>query len=37
MNLIKTETSFVVEAKSSGSQEKENKDITYHFKELSHT
>lgn len=37
MNVIKTETPFAVEAKSSGSQEKENKGITYHFIESSHT
>jgi hypothetical protein len=37
MNLIKTGTPFVVEAKSSGSQEKENKGITYHFIESPHT
>jgi hypothetical protein len=36
MNVIKTETPFVVKAKSTGSQEKENKGITCHFIESSH-
>jgi hypothetical protein len=36
INLIKTEIPFVVEAKPSGPQEKENKDITYRFIESSH-
>lgn len=37
MNVVKSETPFVVKAKSTGSQEKENKGITCHFIESSHT
>ena len=36
MNVIKTETPFVVKAKSTGSQEKVNEGITCHFIESSH-
>lgn len=37
MNIIKSEIPFVVEAKFSGSFEKNNRGITYHFLESAHT
>jgi hypothetical protein len=37
MNIIKTEIPFIVEAKSTGSYEKKNRIITYHFLESAHT
>ncbi len=37
MNIIKTETPFLVEAKSTGCNDRKNRNITYHFIESVHT
>ncbi len=37
MNIIKTETPFLVEAKSTGGNNRKNRNITYHFIESAHT
>ena len=37
MNIIKTETPFLVEAKTTGCTSRKNKNVTYHFIESAHT
>jgi len=37
MNIIKTETPFLVEAKTTGCNDKNNRNVTYHFIESAHT
>jgi hypothetical protein len=37
MNINKTETPFLVEAKSTGGNCRKNRNITYHFIESAHT
>ena len=36
MNIIKTETPFLVEAKTTGCNNRKNRNVTYHFIESSH-
>ena len=37
MNIIKTETPFLVEAKTAGYNNRKNRNVTYHFIESAHT
>jgi hypothetical protein len=37
MNIIKTETPFIVEAKTTGCNNSKNRNVTYHFIESAHT